>query len=211
MAELRLGDNIVVPAIVIKEGAEINNQNKTITQNGQYTADEGYTGLGTVTVNVSGGGGGSMVPSFSFENMIGTVDAEGALHWARPEQGFDISFSGIRKINEDPLDIITVVPPFYFLFTGKYVKNVSFPDLVEIFAEAAFEGMFAYSDSIENIYFPSLVSATDWAFQGMFLEQIKPSSSITVHFRADAEATISQIASVRDEMIPDGINVLYDL
>lgn len=33
-------------------GTTINNQDKTITSNGQYTADEGYTGLGTVTVNV---------------------------------------------------------------------------------------------------------------------------------------------------------------
>ena len=30
----------------------INNQNKTITQNGAYTADQGYTGWGTVDVNV---------------------------------------------------------------------------------------------------------------------------------------------------------------
>lgn len=34
-------------------GATINNQDKTITQNGTYTADEGYTGLGTVSVNVA--------------------------------------------------------------------------------------------------------------------------------------------------------------
>lgn len=33
-------------------GSQINNQNKTITSNGEYTADQGYTGLGTVTVNV---------------------------------------------------------------------------------------------------------------------------------------------------------------
>ena len=33
-------------------GITINNQDKTITTNGQYTADEGYTGLGTVTVQV---------------------------------------------------------------------------------------------------------------------------------------------------------------
>ena len=33
-------------------GTEINNQNKEVTENGTYTADEGYTGLGTVTVNV---------------------------------------------------------------------------------------------------------------------------------------------------------------
>lgn len=33
-------------------GSTINNQDKTITVNGSYTADAGYTGLGTVTVNV---------------------------------------------------------------------------------------------------------------------------------------------------------------
>lgn len=33
-------------------GGQINNQNKTITENGVYTADTGYTGIGTATVNV---------------------------------------------------------------------------------------------------------------------------------------------------------------
>ena len=33
-------------------GSQINNQDKTIAQNGTYTADSGYTGLGEVTVNV---------------------------------------------------------------------------------------------------------------------------------------------------------------
>lgn len=41
----------------ISSGTTINNQNKTFTENGTYTADAGYTGLGTVTVNVSGGSG----------------------------------------------------------------------------------------------------------------------------------------------------------
>ena len=45
---------------IIKTGTTINNQDKTITANGQYTADAGYTGLGTVTVNVPTGGGGSL-------------------------------------------------------------------------------------------------------------------------------------------------------
>jgi len=44
---------------IIKTGTVINNQDKTITENGEYTADSGYTGLGTVTVDVSGGGGAS--------------------------------------------------------------------------------------------------------------------------------------------------------
>lgn len=44
------------------EGTTINNQNKTLTANGTYTADSGYTGLGTVTVNVAGGGNGLEIP-----------------------------------------------------------------------------------------------------------------------------------------------------
>ena len=36
----------------IETGTKINNQNKDIIKNGTYTADEGYTGLGTVIVNV---------------------------------------------------------------------------------------------------------------------------------------------------------------
>lgn len=36
-------------------GAPINNQNITITTNGTYTAEQGYTGIGTATVNVPSG------------------------------------------------------------------------------------------------------------------------------------------------------------
>ena len=42
-------------------GVTIKNQNKTITENGTYTADSGYTGLGRVEVDVQGGGGGASV------------------------------------------------------------------------------------------------------------------------------------------------------
>ena len=37
-------------------GTTINNQNKTVTKNGTYTADAGYTGLGEVTVNIQAEG-----------------------------------------------------------------------------------------------------------------------------------------------------------
>ena len=49
----------------IETGSQINNQNKEITTNGTYTADEGYTGLGTVTVNVPQEGGSGDIKQFS--------------------------------------------------------------------------------------------------------------------------------------------------
>lgn len=61
-------------------GVTIRNQNKTITENGTYTADSGYTGLGTVTVDVQASGGtiggaeilvsGSFVPAENLTTII---------------------------------------------------------------------------------------------------------------------------------------------
>ena len=51
------GNTILGVEGTAEAGSQINNQDKTITQNGQYTADSGYTGLGTVTVNVPSGSG----------------------------------------------------------------------------------------------------------------------------------------------------------
>ena len=45
-------ENFDQEILSIETGPQINNQDKEITENGTYTADEGYTGLGTVTVNV---------------------------------------------------------------------------------------------------------------------------------------------------------------
>ena len=49
------GEEIIYPAdfdTEINNIDTVNNENKTITENGTYVANEGYTGLGTVTVNV---------------------------------------------------------------------------------------------------------------------------------------------------------------
>lgn len=49
---LMIGSSKITPSIFPKNN--IKNQDKTITENGVYTADEGYTGLGEVTVDVTG-------------------------------------------------------------------------------------------------------------------------------------------------------------
>lgn len=57
--------------------ASINNQDKTITKNGVYTADEGYTGLGTVEVNVESSGDGS--DTFEAQLILDNVVNSGTL------------------------------------------------------------------------------------------------------------------------------------
>lgn len=51
---------------------EPNLQDKTITENGTFTADDGYDGLGSVTVDVKGAGGGSL-PAGAYWKFDGTI------------------------------------------------------------------------------------------------------------------------------------------
>ena len=67
-------------------GAEIKNQDITIKENGTFTPDDGYTGFGTVKVEVESSGGGSMFTSTAvgiipdipkgFANSTLTIDFE---------------------------------------------------------------------------------------------------------------------------------------
>lgn len=58
-------------ALEAQGGEIVNNQNKTFTENGSYTADIGYTGLGTVTVNVS-----SQAPVIQSLNVTPTTSSQ---------------------------------------------------------------------------------------------------------------------------------------
>lgn len=73
----------------ISGGGTINNQDKSITENGEYTADSGYTGLGTVTVNVDN----------SLEELQAQLDIEKALAGGASETSSDT-----RDSIEDNLD-----------------------------------------------------------------------------------------------------------
>jgi len=59
---------------------KIENEDITVTENGIYEASEGYTGLGTVTVNVSGGS--------QINNQDKTVDASTSQQQITADQGY---------------------------------------------------------------------------------------------------------------------------
>lgn len=78
--------------------SEIKNQNITIKENGTFTADEGYTGFGTVTVEVESSGGSGdgeiVLPPNAGIYYIGTASSTMA------QPGFETSVSGVRLEEE---------------------------------------------------------------------------------------------------------------
>jgi hypothetical protein len=121
---------------------KIVNQDKEITANGEYTADEGYTGLGKVTVDVKA----EPVPKYgaTVDTFLGDVDANGVLQ--SPTGQYDLVFDGIKEISSQGLANA---------FTGKKnIKTASFPDL-ETLGASALSGAFKDS-SIESISIPKL-------------------------------------------------------
>lgn len=75
-----LNGKLITPSITKK--SILNNQDKTITQNGEYTADTGYTGLGTVTVNVPSSGS-----TITASNDTGASIVTGDKVWLQRAQG----------------------------------------------------------------------------------------------------------------------------
>ena len=73
-----LGSQNVGVGMVEKIPAEINNEDIIITENGVYNAGEGYTGLGTVTVEVEGSGNGKPIEAL---NATGKALSKGDKVW----------------------------------------------------------------------------------------------------------------------------------
>ena len=115
-------------------GTTINNQNITVTENGTYTADVGYTGLGTVEVQVpnpstgilsivengsydvteyataevnvpTGGGGATTKYGVSIDNLLGNVDENGVYQLSDAPFTFDAT--SIKKLPDMSGDLFT--------------------------------------------------------------------------------------------------------
>jgi hypothetical protein len=94
---------------------EINLQDKTITENGTYSADEGYDGLGNVTVNVESGGSGGL------ETVTGTITLDA------PPSGFYIGYIdayGIRQ-NLEVMGAVSVSITKGFIYINSSMAKYS--------------------------------------------------------------------------------------
>lgn len=120
-------------------GATINNQDKTITQNGTYTADEGYTGLGNVTVNVESSGGSE-------------IEEQWRRHIEQDES---------KPVTKIP-DGVTIIGKRTF-YECKNVLLSSLPDSLKIIGDYAF----AYCSNLSLAYLPpDVTSIGTGAFRG---------------------------------------------
>ncbi len=162
-------------------GATINNQNITVTKNGTYTADVGYTGLGTVEVqvpnpstgilsivengsydvteyataevNVPTGGGTTTKYGVSIDNLLGNVDANGV--YVAPSEQLHYVFTGVKRANARAFEAV-------FALKTNFIAE--FPDLTYVGA-SAFEEAFIGVENATVIFNALEEIAEGYAFQ----------------------------------------------
>ncbi len=105
-------------------GATIKNQDKTITENGTYAADEGFTGLGKVTVNVAASGGGQETLDLLINRDIVEVRSE-------TEEIGTHAFDGCKSLTDADFPLSTYVGTYAFAGCSSLV-NINLPLVTEI-------------------------------------------------------------------------------
>lgn len=94
--------------------SQINNQDKTVTQNGTYTADTGYTGLGTVIVNVPNNTPIKLYNSKE-EMMADTTE---------PENEYGVVYSQQLQPIAEGMKISTIYVPSSFTLTEPVTSSI---------------------------------------------------------------------------------------
>ena len=156
---------------------DLPNQNKTITENGTYTADSGYNGLGTVTVNVPSTS--STKYGISIDSMFGDPDANGKLlapsvaspNFVLPSNIIDLgnnclserfaNSSSIKTAVFQGVKNITGDNALYKCFSQSKIQTVSFPELENVTGDEALYQLFYFCSFISSITFPKLKTIGD--------------------------------------------------
>lgn len=139
---------VVLTASLVGGGSEIKNQDITVTSNGIYTADEGYTGLGTVDVQVP-----TDAPTYYIEKA---VDANGQM-----------LAGGVNTPNLNGVKSIAANALYYGWYGGSGVTGI--PDFSTIETIGNY-GMFHAFDgtNISSATFSSLTTVNDYGLNNAF-------------------------------------------
>lgn len=128
-------------------------QDKTITENGTYTADNGYDGLGTVTVNVasSGGGGGYTLDDFADGTVTGALVLSGTT--VR-----NYCFYNFRTITSISCPNMTTIGQYSFSYCVA-ATSISFPVLTSVPM-----GGLRNNNGLTTVCLPKATSVLSYAF-----------------------------------------------
>lgn len=133
-------------------GVTINNQDKTITENGTYTADEGFTGLGTVTVDIQSGGGDE---ASSLDSLIDRSITEVS---SNAESVGDYAFQWCKELTTVSLPLAKNIGSSSFGYCEK-LTTIDFPEITYIG-----ERGFTYCTTLTTANFPNLIDVDLYAF-----------------------------------------------
>lgn len=125
-------------------GVTIRNQNKTITENGEYTHDAGYTGLGVVTVNVEASGGGDNALLYSILDRSVEEFNDSTI-----ENIGDYAFYNCTKLTKTILPNVKELGGYAFKQCGE-LSEVSIPSLLQMKGETFRDCKSLVSVSFEN-------------------------------------------------------------
>ena len=140
-------------------GVTIRNQNKTITANGTYKADSGYTGLGTVTVDVPNDSEAEELLTALYQKTVTTEQCDKILVKHKggfPEYAFyyckNITSLDLRADNSKPY----ILQQAFRYCTGLKTINMSKDSNVNVLATSCFANCTALekvtlSPQIENV------------------------------------------------------------
>lgn len=194
--------------------SEVNNQTKTITENGTYTADDGYTGLGTVTVDVDTTVSfpnlteisESCVVSHVFPNCTGLTSVSFPNLTTIYSDGINGAFSNCKSLTSVLFPNLTEILGDYAMkdtFSGTNLKSVAFPKLTEISGCGTMYYTFA-GTPLTSIVFPVLSTINCDVGAPTFMSAFTNCSSLTsISFPALTSSSFGDMTNQFGGMLGD--------
>ena len=154
---------------------EINLQDKTITENGTYTADDGFDGLGSVTVEVAGSGGGntdiedSIITRTITEYENNRINTVASYAFYQCSTLTNVRFAACTSVGQQAFcnckSLSTVsMPTCTYIGTNAFasctaLSSINFPACTTIDTYA-----FGYCSNLINVSFPECTNIKSYAF-----------------------------------------------